>query len=85
MKAGAVLIEAVASNIANIYFGDSAANIAAGNCYTLAPGDSVSMSLDDSAADEDRIFLDLQDLWFDGVNTGDKLIVNYLVEEYVEY
>lgn len=85
MKAGALLIEAPGSNGGAIYLADSAASIAAGNYITLGPGDSINYSLDDTAADEDRIFMDLQDLWFDGANTGDKLAVSYLVEEYVEY
>jgi len=68
-----------------MYVGDSSANILAGNYHTLRPGEAFEFSLDDSGADEDRVFMDLSELWFDGQNTSDKLVISYLNEEYVKY
>lgn len=68
-----------------MYVGDSSAGVAAGNYHTLRPGEAFEFSLDDTGADADRVYMDLQELWFDGQNTGDKLVVSYLNEESVTY
>lgn len=78
-------IQAPPGNTGNVYIADSSANILAGNCHILGPGESMQIGTDDSAADEDKVILDSSDLWFDGSSTGDKLVVAYLNFKSISY
>lgn len=78
-------IQAPPTNTGNVYIGDTSANILAGNCHILGPGESMQIGTDDSAADEDKVILDSSDLWFDGSSTGDKLVVAYLNFKSISY
>lgn len=78
-------IQAPASNAGNVYIADSAANILAGNCTVLGPGEILDIGTDDTAADEDCVKLNLSDLFWDGANTGDKLVVAYLEFKTINY
>lgn len=80
-----VRIEAPETNAGNILIGDTEANILAGNCTILGPGEALELGTEDSAADEDCVKLSLADLYFDGTQTGDKLVVAYLGFKSINY
>lgn len=70
-----VLIQADATNTGNIYVG--ASDVDATHGVHLAPGVSLKVSADNAYEDEDRVFVDLNEIYIDGSNTGDK--VNILI------
>lgn len=85
IEARYIYIEAPETNAGNVYIGDTQANIVAGNCTTLGPGEAFYIGAEDSGADEDQVFVDVSELLFDGVNNGDKVVVSYLMPTEVRY
>lgn len=73
-----VLIEADTANTGTVYIGES--DVAAAKCLTLAPGQSLEISLDGNRADKDLPYIDLSEIYFDGTVTGDKINVAFILQ-----
>ncbi len=76
LKVSQLVLQADPANGGNLYIGDI--NVAAAQCIVLEPGQGLALGTEDSFADEDNIYMDLQDLYVDAATNGDKLNVAYL-------
>ncbi len=70
-----VILQALTGNTGNVFIGDSTVAAAVG--MQLAPGQSLTLAPDQNLGDEDKVYLDLADLWFDTATNANK--VNVLV------
>lgn len=65
-------------NTGDIYIGDS--SVAAGRGFLLSASNPIlSITTDDTQADEDIVVMDLRDIWIDGSVNNDKVKLGYMV------
>ncbi len=72
------------SNVGNIFLGDATAAVDRGillNSSTPAVG----IDADDTAADEDMIYFDLNKIYINAPNAGDKVLLSYMIVDSVDY
>lgn len=84
LETTSVVIQARQSNVGDVYIGDS--TVAAGNGVVLnASNPTMTISVDDTFADEDRAVLNLADIYIDADNTGDGVRILALIESAKNY
>ena len=65
------------ANAGDVYIGES--DVAAAKCLVLnASNPGIALSAEDSMADEDNIYFDLNTIYIDAATTGDKVNVAYI-------
>lgn len=74
-----VILQALTGNTGNCYVGDSTVASTAG--LQLAPGVSLELTADQDLADDDKVYLDLADIWIDAATNNNK--VNVLVVDII--
>jgi len=70
-----VIIEASKGNTDDMFIASTEANATSTNRHILEPGDLIVFEPDEFGNLDAQ--MDLRDLWFNGVTTGDKLVVSF--------
>ena len=73
------MIEAQAGNSGSVYIADSAANCTTTKAHKLVPGAILEVIADNYELR--KCYFNLNDVFFDGDTTGNKLIVSYLQDQ----
>lgn len=73
------LIEAQKGNSGYVYIGDSIANTTSTKGVALAPGDRLEVGADNY--EHRKAYFDLNEVYFDGDTTGNKLVVSYAEDQ----
>jgi hypothetical protein len=79
----ALIVQAAPGNSGNIFIGD--AGVLPTRCILLEPGRSIEITPDDTAADEDTVFVDLAEIFVDAATSGDGVFIAVLNLEQVQY
>ena len=79
-----ITIQWAPTNAGNLYIGDSLVTATRGLILNAA-NPVANISVDDTEADEDKIYINLMDIWIDAANAGDKVKLSYLVVSAKDY
>lgn len=79
-----VVIQARQSNVGDVYIGDSTVD-ATNGVVLNSSNPTMTISVDDTFADEDRAVLDLADIYVNADNNGDGVRILSLVESAKSY
>lgn len=72
------IIEADSANTGTVYLGES--DVAVDKCISLIAGQSLEISLEGNRNDKDIPYIDLNEIYFTGSDTGDKINVSFILQ-----
>lgn len=83
---GTLVIQSLATNVGNVYVGDTQASGIALTGIKVAPDDTLTIQVDgDVKGNQDRCVMDLRDIWVGTDTTGNGVRVMYIEEKSRDY